>query len=68
MAPEAAAALGITVPPAAKCYRDHASHEGCLFAAAFDKCRGNWILEVFTPLPPAEAEALRQYVGKGYEN
>lgn len=62
LAPDDVARMGVNPPPAARCYRDHDRHDGCLFAAATDRCRGAWVTEVFKPAPADEAEILRRYL------
>ena len=52
----------VNPPPDAGCYRDHSVIDGCACEPAISKARGNWVLDVFKPLPPDEAKRLREYL------
>lgn len=52
----------VNPPPEARCYRDHSVIDGCACEPAISQIRGPWVLEVFKPLPPDEAETLRKYM------
>lgn len=56
----------LNCPREARCFRDHSIIEGCPYEQVKSKNRGNWVAEVFQPLPEDEAEALRKYL-PGYD-
>lgn len=64
LAQGSAAEMGVNPPPEAACYRNHAEHEGCLFATALKVCRGNWLARSLDGMTPSERSALAHEMAK----
>lgn len=54
--------ISLDMPREAQCHGEHSIKVGCPYEPLIAKCRGNWISEVFKPLPEAEAAALRDFI------
>lgn len=51
----------LCMPDNARCKRNHNVHAGCPYEPLISPAREPWVLAL-KPLPPEEAEALRDYM------